>query len=148
MSIGSLHSAPLLIASNQSLSNHQRAIFITLVVILALVFIVILAAAIVHKLINRHDDSHDAFTGGFTLAQLRDLHRSGQISDEEFESAKALVIGRSRQILDEAEGSAKSDEEDFPFPLDDDDENEAPPGGEDESQDPPGDGSDNDAPRR
>ncbi|MHC4416233.1 MAG: SHOCT domain-containing protein [Planctomycetota bacterium] len=31
---------------------------------------------------------------GFTLQQLRDLHASGALSDEEFERARASIIGR------------------------------------------------------
>ena len=31
---------------------------------------------------------------GFTLQELRELHTSGALSDEEFERAKASVIGR------------------------------------------------------
>src|SRR5450432_1685798 len=34
----------------------------------------------------------DVSEGGFTLADLRQLHRSGQMSDEEFERAKAQIV--------------------------------------------------------
>jgi len=30
--------------------------------------------------------------GGFTLSDLREMHRSGQMSDEEFEAAKSLIV--------------------------------------------------------
>jgi hypothetical protein len=33
---------------------------------------------------------------GFTLQDLRDLHASGALSDEEFERAKASIIGQVR----------------------------------------------------
>lgn len=42
---------------------------------------------------------HSEVTGrgqGFTLQDLRDLHRSGKLSDDEFEAAKAAMIGRLR----------------------------------------------------
>jgi hypothetical protein len=42
------------------------------------------------------DQSSDASGGaggaGFTLADLRDLHRGGHMSDEEFERAKAQLV--------------------------------------------------------
>jgi Short C-terminal domain len=34
----------------------------------------------------------DITGGGFTLANLRDLHRSGAMSDEEFAKAKAQLV--------------------------------------------------------
>lgn len=34
----------------------------------------------------------DAPAGGFSLGDLRELHKSGQMSDEEFEKAKAMVV--------------------------------------------------------
>jgi len=37
-----------------------------------------------------------------TLADLRDLHRSGQLSDEEFDKAKARMIAQYRGQLREA----------------------------------------------
>lgn len=35
-------------------------------------------------------------TAGFTLGDLRDLHKSGQMSDEEFEKAKAKIVDAAR----------------------------------------------------
>ncbi len=41
---------------------------------------------------------------GFTLADLRDMHREGQLSDEEFEAAKAKILGETRAGLAEGSG--------------------------------------------
>src|SRR3954467_15884260 len=35
---------------------------------------------------------------GFTLSDLRRLHKSGQMSDEEFEKAKAVVFDAARRV--------------------------------------------------
>ena len=39
-------------------------------------------------------DSTDT-TGGFTLHDLRELHKAGEMSDEEYARAKAQMIGRA-----------------------------------------------------
>ena len=50
------------------------------------------------------EPGHDA--AGLTLADLRQMHREGQLNDEEFEKAKGSIIDRSRAMLDEpGEGS-------------------------------------------
>ncbi len=38
---------------------------------------------------------------GFTLGDLRQLHRDGQMTDEEFESAKMQLLGQTHRTLDE-----------------------------------------------
>jgi len=40
---------------------------------------------------------HEGMSGGFTLSDLRALHRSGKMSDEEFEKAKEAVVAASRR---------------------------------------------------
>ena len=42
---------------------------------------------------------------GFTLQQLRELHAAGSLTDEQFERAKAAVIGR----VSEGPGESKKD---------------------------------------
>jgi hypothetical protein len=37
---------------------------------------------------------------GFTLSDLRQLHKQGQISDEEFEKAKAMAIQAARKAAE------------------------------------------------
>lgn len=45
--------------------------------------------------------TQDTAGQGFTLSSLREMHRQGQISDEEFERAKArIVAGARRSILE------------------------------------------------
>ena len=37
---------------------------------------------------------------GFTLGELRDLHRRGELSDEEYAATKAQLIGAAKQAID------------------------------------------------
>ncbi len=49
---------------------------------------------------------------GFSLQDLRELHAQGRLSDEEFEGAKASIIGRARDPAaggDADTGEPKSD---------------------------------------
>ncbi len=55
---------------------------------------------------------------GFSLQDLRELHAQGRLSDEEFERAKASIIGRARDRATDGDADAselKSDSR----PLDD-----------------------------
>jgi hypothetical protein len=45
-------------------------------------------------------DSDPTAASGFTLSDLRELHESGQMSDEEFERAKGRVIAAARRATD------------------------------------------------
>ena len=45
---------------------------------------------------------------GFTLSDLRQLHKSGQMSDEEFERAKAKVVDAARRATAREAAAAKS----------------------------------------
>lgn len=49
---------------------------------------------------------------GFTLHELRELHGKGEISDEEFERARAAIIGQfqSKQTENETDAAAPNDE--------------------------------------
>jgi len=43
---------------------------------------------------------------GFTLSDLRQLHKSGQMSDEEFERAKAKVVEAARRASEREQAAA------------------------------------------
>ena len=45
--------------------------------------------------------------GGFTLGDLRELHRSGKMSNEEFEKAKALIVIAAKRNAERAAADAK-----------------------------------------
>jgi hypothetical protein len=83
----------MLIGSTQSVSHLTREVAPWLLALVAVVF----AGALVIYTIRRMMTSKDpAGGGGFALEDLRALHRDGQLSDEEFERAKAVLIGRIR----------------------------------------------------
>jgi hypothetical protein len=44
---------------------------------------------------------------GFTLSDLRQLHKSGQMSDEEFEKAKARVLDAARKAAERDADAAR-----------------------------------------
>ncbi len=61
--------------------------------LVALVVIAVLGYLAVRALNKWMKSDDDAASGaGFTLADLRQLHRSGQMSSEEFEKAKAILL--------------------------------------------------------
>lgn len=68
---------------------------------LVLIGIVLIAAAAVMYLRRWFGKSDSGPIGGFTLGDLRALHRSGQMTDEEFGKARDLIIGRARAEADE-----------------------------------------------
>ncbi|MEM1210856.1 MAG: SHOCT domain-containing protein [Planctomycetota bacterium] len=51
-------------------------------------------------------------TTGFTLPDLRDLHKAGQLTDEEFQNAKAMLLARSRAEMAAEEAAAAADSAD------------------------------------
>ena len=56
---------------------------------------VIIVGGVIIFLARRYVHSSSAGqAGGFTLHDLRELHDAGELSDEEFERAKAQMIGR------------------------------------------------------
>ena len=60
----------------------------------ALLLVVAVGAVVIYVLRRSLGRSDSAATEGFTLQELRELRASGALSDEEFERAKAAIIGR------------------------------------------------------
>lgn len=46
----------------------------------------------------KDDDDVPGPTIGFTLSDLRQLHKQGKMSDEEFERAKSLIVGNAKAM--------------------------------------------------
>jgi len=59
------------------------------VILIGLVLVAFVAVAQVKKRMVRPDDTA---TLGFTLSDLRALHREGKMTDAEFEKAKQLIV--------------------------------------------------------
>ena len=64
-------------------------IFPTLIVLIVGIGLFMLATFLFRKKVKEPDEIPPA---GFTLSDLRQLHKSGQMSDEEFERARAKLL--------------------------------------------------------
>ena len=62
--------------------------------LIMLLVVVVVGAAGIYLVRRMLQGSHGATGEGFTLYELRRMRAAGQLSDEEFERAKALIIGR------------------------------------------------------
>jgi len=69
---------------------------------------VVLAGAIAIYYIRRSLKDTKSHGGGFTLQDLRDMHAAGELSDDEFERAKAQMIGRLRTPANSPDDSAST----------------------------------------
>ncbi|HWE01583.1 MAG TPA: SHOCT domain-containing protein [Tepidisphaeraceae bacterium] len=65
-----------------------------LVAFLVIGFVLVAA---VKKRMRDDDVSAPGAAAGFSLSDLRQLHRQGQISDDEFERAKEKIIGAAKK---------------------------------------------------
>jgi hypothetical protein len=64
--------------------------------LLALIVLVVIGWFVIARIRSWMKDNAEA-SQPFTLDDLRQLHRSGQLSDEEFERAKEMMIGSVRR---------------------------------------------------
>ena len=62
--------------------------------LIMLLVVVVVGAAGIYLVRRMLQGGHGATGEGFTLYELRRMRTAGQLSDEEFERAKALIIGR------------------------------------------------------
>ena len=75
------------------------------VVLIGLLLAAFVGVAQVKKRMIRDDDLSG---GGFTLGDLRALHRQGKMSDEEFEKAKQVILTATKRAAErQAEAKAK-----------------------------------------
>lgn len=74
--------------------------------LVALVFVGFLLVAWMRKRLTSHEEEG---AGGFTLSDLRELHKSGKISTEEFERAKARMVAAVQAAARRKENEKKKD---------------------------------------
>ena len=67
------------------------------VVLIACLIALFLAVNTIRRWLRRGDEEAKV---GFTLGDLRSLHREGKMTDEEFERAKSLLIGQTQAEVD------------------------------------------------
>jgi hypothetical protein len=58
-----------------------------------ILLMIVIAAPVVFWLRKRLSPGEESRGPGFTLADLREMHKKGQMSDEEFERAKSKLLG-------------------------------------------------------
>jgi len=71
-----------------------------------LVGLALLAAALIVWVRRRMSPKEDVQPQGFTLADLRELHKKGQMTDAEYERAKELIVQSMRKTGSRPENTA------------------------------------------
>ncbi|MEM9020254.1 MAG: SHOCT domain-containing protein [Planctomycetota bacterium] len=85
--------------AQQKVQEHQQQILFWLVVIV--IVSVVLGVGAMLLLRRMRAEQKPGPSLGFTLADLREMHAQGQLSDREFETAKAKMLARTRRQIDE-----------------------------------------------
>jgi hypothetical protein len=75
-------------------ADHTRSIVVWSLLLIGLIVAGWLTVWQVRRRLQRDDTLGNA---GFTLSDLRQLHKSGQMTDEEFDRAKARVVESARK---------------------------------------------------
>jgi hypothetical protein len=92
---------PLHFLLDQELTQHQ---WVQLLFGLGIVLVVLLIGFVVVTQVKRRMQKLDEPAGsGFSLSDLRRLHREGQMSAEEFEKAKVKVVEAARRAAEREE---------------------------------------------
>ena len=81
----------------QSAKEAAQGIYLWLGVIVLAAVVLGVVAAVVRKRVSSKDDGAGPL--GFTLADLRELHAKGEMSDEQFEQAKGQMLAQGRSLL-------------------------------------------------
>lgn len=84
--------------------------------ILIVVLLVLFGGIVLYRRWMNADDT--AISEGFTLSDLRKLHKAGQMTDEEFEKAKSILIGSLKLAAEKSANRAKEGPRTIPPPLD------------------------------
>ena len=90
-------------------------ILVASLVLVGLIVVGLLVVSHVKKKLAS-DDEEKGQPGGFTLSDLRSLHRSGQMSDEEFERAKGRIIDASKRAAEREKPKGEADSTGRPTP--------------------------------
>ena len=84
-------------------SNHTGAngiIFWSCVLVAIIVVAFYIVLQLKRQLQDEEVDKNPGASAGFTLSDLRQLHRDGIMSEEEFEKAKAKIIAAARRVAE------------------------------------------------
>jgi len=73
----------------------SSSIYLWTMVLLVVVLLLFGAVAWVRKRLSPNEDFHGE---GFTLSDLRQMHKDGKLTDEEFERAKAKMVAAMHAV--------------------------------------------------
>ena len=73
----------------QGSAENTSSIFVVMIFLLLAVVALFVGVAWARKRMNPNEDFHGE---GFTLADLRQMHKEGKLSDEEFERARVKMV--------------------------------------------------------
>jgi hypothetical protein len=107
----------LVIAADTATREDAIGVLIGLGTIVAMAVVAGIVGFVVWRRFTREDVSTVTRETAFTLADLRQLHREGQLNDEEFERARAAIIAQTRAALardEPADSTAADPIVDFP----------------------------------
>lgn len=90
----------------QESESSIASVFVTSLMLIVLVVLLCVGVMWIRRQIKT-DDTGGA--DGFTLSDLRKLHKSGQMTDDEYEKAKTLIIGTVKPTQNNAASHEKSD---------------------------------------
>src|SRR4051794_29363888 len=94
-----------ILAADEMTPEQYRQIIVASLVVIVLIVAAFVVVAQVRRRLRQEDASSPSGGTGFTLSDLRQLHKSGQMSDEEFERAKAKIVEAAKRAS-EREGSS------------------------------------------
>jgi len=77
-------------------ANGYTPIFVWSLVLIGVIIVLFVAAAWVKRWAGRHADQGPV--AGFSLSELRRLHQSGQLTQEEFERAKEKIVQAAKAM--------------------------------------------------
>ena len=88
---------PIISAAPTDEVSISRIVVWSLVMIGVIIVGWLIVAQVKRRLQGPDDDATGTGGIGFTLSDLRQMHKSGQISDEEFERAKGKIVEAARR---------------------------------------------------
>lgn len=80
-------------------ARSEGDIFVWAAVLIVVLFVGFGALAFYRKWMRSTDSTTGG--GGFSLSDLRRLHREGKMTDEEFEKARAIIVGPMKAAMDQ-----------------------------------------------
>jgi hypothetical protein len=85
----------LLIGQDALTTDHSGRLFADILPwLLVLVGVVIVGTVVIYFVRRSIQNEAGTSAGGFTLQDLRELHAAGELSDDEYQRARAAMIGR------------------------------------------------------